>query len=73
MGRNTYNPTQYYGSVPDALAPLSANTEYKMCVSDCSGSTITVDTPHATYTNERGKAVVQMNTVVLGGENGLNA
>ena len=31
------------------------------------------DVPHATYTNAQGKAVVQLDTVVLGGPNGLNA
>ena len=65
------NPTQNFGNVPDALSPLSANVETIICVYDCSGNTITVDTPHPTFSNGRGKDVVQMNLVQLGGQNGL--
>jgi hypothetical protein len=71
MATNNFIPTQFFDNVPDALAPLSANTEYKMCL-PCSGETSSVNVPHPTYTNERGKAVVQLNAVALGGENGLN-
>ena len=71
MARNNFIPTEFFDNVPEALAPLSANTEYKICVV-CSGTTYSVEVPHPTYTNERGKAVVQLNAVTLGGENGLN-
>lgn len=66
-------PAQFYSNVPDALAPLSANTEYFMCIRDCSGNTQSINVPHATYTNAQGKAVVQLDTIVLGGQNGLNS
>lgn len=66
-------PGQFFDNVHDALAPLSANTEYFMCIRDCSGNTQSINVPHATYTNAQGKAVVQMNTIVLGGQNGLNS
>jgi len=56
-------------------APIESGVDYTTC-SQCivSGETImtTVSQPHAVYTNEFGKAVIQMNTVVLGGINGLN-
>ena len=55
--------------------PIESGVDYTTC-SQCvvSGETImtTVSQPHAIYTNEFGKAVVQMNSVVLGGVNGLN-
>lgn len=72
--RNNFIPGDFYGSVEDASAPYSSNTETFICVRDCSGGTASfVSVPHATYTNAQGKAVVQLDTVVLGGPNGLNA
>jgi hypothetical protein len=71
MGRNNFTPTLFFGNVPDALAPLSANTEYKICV-NCNGTNVLVDVPHPTYTDGRGKAIVQLNAITLGGEFGLN-
>ncbi len=52
--------------------PRSANTETVICVI-CSGETSTVTPPHAVYTDAQGIAVTQMNTVVLGGPDGLNS
>ena len=56
-------------------APIESGVDYTTC-SQCvvSGETImtSVSQPHAIYTNEFGKAVEQMNSVVLGGVNGLN-
>lgn len=49
----------------------SANTEVVICVV-CSGTTSTVIPPHASYGSQEGGEVVQLNTVVLGGPNGLN-
>lgn len=49
----------------------SANTETNMCVV-CSGTTTSVTPPHASYGNQLGGEVIQLNTVVLGGPNGLN-
>ena len=71
MGNNNFTPSQFFGNVPNALAPLSANTEYKICI-DCSGQNVLVDVPHPTYSDGRGKAIVQLNAIALGGENGLN-
>jgi hypothetical protein len=56
-------------------APIESGVAYTSC-SQCivSGETImtTVSQPHAIYTNEFGKAVEQLSSVVLGGVNGLN-
>ena len=71
MGNNNFTPSQFFGNVPDALAPLSANTEYRIC-EVCSGETISLPVPHPTYSDGRGKAIVQLNAIALGGENGLN-
>ena len=69
------NTTFVYGPFDDCTecnAPLSAGTEYNVCVLDCSGNTISIIPPHPTYTNGLGKAVVQLNAIALGGINGLN-
>ena len=66
-----FTPSQFFNDVPDALAPLSANTEYRICIV-CSGETLSVSVPHPTYSDGRGKAIVQLNAIALGGENGLN-
>jgi len=69
-------PELLFETPPEALAPLEAGVDYTTC-KECvvSGETITtvVSQPHAVYTNQFGKAVIQMNTVVLGGINGLNS
>ena len=49
----------------------SANTETELCVV-CSGTTSSVVPPHAVYSDGFGNPVTQLNTVVLGGPNGLN-
>jgi hypothetical protein len=72
MSNQQITPILFFDNVEDALAPLSAGTEYNVCVLDCSGNTISISPPHPTYTNEFGKAVVQLNAVALGGINGLN-
>ena len=68
--------TNYYDicfdCTPDPLPPISAGTEYNVCVIDCSGNTITIRPPHPTWTNEQGHAVVLLDAIVLGGMNGLN-
>ena len=70
MGRNNFIPGQFYGSVQDASAPLSANTEFNVCSICPDGGSL--KTPHAVYTNAQGKDIVQLDTVVLGGPNGVN-
>ena len=52
--------------------PTSANTEYSLCVVDCSGNTVNLDMPHPVWTNNYGIEVTQLNAVTLGGPNGLN-
>lgn len=64
-----------FDSCSGCTAPIEAGVDYTTC-SQCivSGETImdTISQPHAIYTNEFGKAVEQMSSVVLGGVNGLN-
>jgi hypothetical protein len=69
------NPQLLFPNVEEALAPLSAGTETKICVVSNCDSTMTtlLDVPHPTYLNEYGKAIVQLNYVELGGMNGLNS
>jgi len=66
-------PYLFYDNCELCLSPLSANTETNVCIVDCSGNTISVTPPHPVYTNLRGKAVIQLNMISLGGENGLNS
>jgi len=53
--------------------PISAGTEYNVCVIDCSGNTVSITPPHPTWTNQQGRAVVLLDAIVLGGMNGLNS
>jgi len=68
--------TNYYDicfeCTPDPPPPISAGTEYNVCVIDCSGNTVSITPPHPTWTNEQGRAVVLLDAIVLGGINGLN-
>lgn len=62
---------------PDQII-TSANTEYNTCVICCecgsTGSTVnSVSTPHPIYTDGYNNPIMQLNMVVLGGTNGLNA
>lgn len=52
--------------------PLSANTAYTLCTTDCDGNPVELEFPHPVYTNNYGNAVTQLNAVQLGGPNGLN-
>jgi hypothetical protein len=70
-------PIMFFDNVEDALAPLSAGSESKVCVICCpcgsSGGTVTsVSAPHPTWTNLAGKSVVLLDAIQLGGINGLN-
>jgi hypothetical protein len=67
------NPSLLFPNVEDALAPLSAGTEYNVCVLDCSGNTVSITPPHPTWLNDQGKAVVLLDAIELGGMNGLNS
>jgi hypothetical protein len=55
-------------------SPRSANTETFICIPDCefTGSTA-VAPPHPVWTDGYGTEVTQLNMIVLGGPNGLNA
>ncbi len=55
------------------MGNVSANTESFICIVDCSGNTISVSPPHPEYNDMTGGTVTQLNTVELGGQNGLNS
>lgn len=70
-GDSNYPPFNHFGKlINEALVPISVNTEYFMCIT-CSGETSTVSVPHAIYSDGSGRDIVQLNTVALGGPNGL--
>jgi hypothetical protein len=77
---NPIIPILLFNNVPQALAPLSANTNYETIVTgylpgtgDTVGSIVTFDTPHPIYSNGENKEIIQMNAVTIGGFNGLNS
>jgi hypothetical protein len=71
-----FNAFLLYDTCGDCINPKSANTPTTICVICCdcgaTGSTVNIVTPpYPTWTDQYGKAVVQTNMVVIGG-NGLN-
>ena len=77
----TNTPTQTQTPTPSlsgfALTGGTTNTQngtivYEDCIT-CSGNTFTQALPHAIYSNAQGRAVVQVDSVALGGFNGLNS
>jgi hypothetical protein len=75
---NSGETNYYYVSGPflscdDCISPISAGTEYNVCIIDCSGNTVSITPPHPTWTNEQGHAVVLLDAIALGGMNGLNS
>ncbi len=50
---------------------FSANTEYTLCMRDCDGNPITLYFPHPVWSGQYGSVVTQLNSVQLGGTNGL--
>ena len=68
MSTTTNRNYSNYNTYP----PISAGTEYNVCVIDCSGNTVSIPPPHPTWTNEQGRAVVLLDAIALGGMNGLN-
>jgi len=62
-----------YSSCTECITPVnSAGIESINC-KDCGTGTVTASTmPHAVYTNAQNRAISQINTVTLGGPNGLN-
>ena len=75
---NNVDKTFLYGpfdSCSGCTSPISAGTEVQICVvSSCdpSGTTF-INVSHPTWTNQYGKAIVELNMVALGGMNGLNS
>jgi hypothetical protein len=63
-----------YTSCTQCITPVnSSGVESINCV-DCGTGTVTATTmPHAIYTNAQNRAISQINTVSLGGSNGLNS
>lgn len=63
-----------YTSCTQCITPVeSAGVESEICVSCDGGVTISASTaPHSVYTNPFNRAISQINTVALGGFNGLN-
>ena len=77
----TNTPTQTQTPTPSlsgfALTGGTTNTQdgtivYEDCIT-CSGNTYTQALPHAIYSNAQGRSVVQVDSVALGGFNGLNS
>jgi hypothetical protein len=62
-----------FANCEDCIPPISAGTEYNVCIIDCSGNTVSITPPHPTWTNEQGHAVVLLDAIALGGMNGLNS
>ena len=76
---NTPTPTTTPTPTPSmfALTGGTTNTQngtivYEDCIT-CSGDTFTQALPHAIYSNAQGRSVVQVDSVALGGFNGLNS
>lgn len=57
------------------MANTSANTETTICVNDdnCAGSPYTIKPPHPVFGDMTGGTVTQLNMILIGGQNGLNA
>lgn len=69
---NTPTPTQTPTPSLSPFALTGGTINYEDCV-NCSGSITTEALPHAIYSNGQGRAVVQSDSVELGGFNGLNS
>jgi len=66
-----YGP--YTGCTPCITPINSAGVASAICAS-CTGDTVSlVNVPKATYTNSLNRAIIQSNTVSIGGFNGLNS
>ncbi len=73
-----YSPTMIYKSCQECYLPLTSNTSQVMCFTCLSDINSGVSkwyytsVPRPTWTNSRGKAVIQNDAILLGG-NGLNS
>jgi hypothetical protein len=68
----TSTPTQTPTPSLSPFALTGGTINYEDCV-NCSGSITVEQLPHAIYSNAQGRAVVQSDSVELGGFNGLNS
>ena len=79
MDNPQITPFGVYQTPQQALDPLTNNSQITYICQECPDvngnlhSAIAVNTPHPVWTNGRGKAVIQLDMVVIGGENGLNS
>jgi len=55
------------------MANVSANTESIVCYHDCSDNLKQYNLAHPVYGDMTGGTVTQLNMIVIGGPNGLNA
>jgi hypothetical protein len=73
---NVTNSIAYgpYTACTPCITPInSAGLTSAICAS-CTGDTVSlINVPHAIYTNSLNRAIVQNNTVSIGGFNGLNS
>jgi hypothetical protein len=66
----TYGP---YTTCTACITPLNSGGVNSVICATCDGVTVTATTaPHSVYTNNYGRAISQINTVSIGGFNGLN-
>jgi hypothetical protein len=69
---NTATPTQTPTPSPTPFALSAGTINYEDCI-NCSGSVTEKPLPHAIYSNNQGRSVIQLDSVELGGFNGLNS
>lgn len=71
---NSYFPYGPFNNCTLCGAAISGNTwgNNNICLSLCTGDTVSVTPPHPVWTNAQNKSVIQFNAVTLGG-NGLNS
>jgi hypothetical protein len=68
----TPTPTQTPTPTPTPFALSAGTINYEDCI-NCSGSVTEKPLPHAIYSNNQGRSVIQLDSVELGGFNGLNS
>lgn len=72
-----YGPYDSCSLCNESRTPISAGTNYTYCQITCSSdyniTTVTKTVPHAVWSNGKNVDVIQMNSVALGGFNGLNS
>jgi hypothetical protein len=62
-----------YSSCTQCITPVNSSGVNSIICNTCDGTTVTATTaPHSVYTNSFNRAISQINTVGLGGFNGLN-